>query len=188
MKKRALFSLLLTAFIGAGALWLGQKSEERPQERQQRSSSGADYYMTRFTATEMDESGHPLHRLQAEYLVHSVEDDTIELIQPRATLFRPDEADWQLQANHGVVEEKGDLLRLKGDVLARQPAYADQSITEFRTNTLLLRPNDHYAETGDPVVLTHGRNRIDAVGMRAYFEEERIELLSAVRGYYEPQH
>ncbi len=188
MKKRALFSLLLTTFIGAGALWLGQKSEERPQEQQQRSSSGADYYMTRFTATEMDESGHPKHRIQAEYMAHSAEDDTIKLTQPQAILFRPGEADWQLQANHGVVEEKGELLRLKGDVLAQQPAYANQPMTEFRTDTLLLKPNDHYAETGDPVVLTHGKSRIDAVGMRAFLEEERVELLSAVRGYYEPQH
>lgn len=186
MKRRALLTILLIAFIGAGALWLGDDSEDRLQESQQESHSGIDYYMTGFTVTEMDERGHPLHRLEASHLSHSVDDDTIHLEQPRATLYRPEESDWHLKANHGIVESEGELLRLEGDVVAHVPAQASQPMTNFRTDTLLVRPNDYYAETEAPVVITHNGSRVDAIGMRAYFEDERVELLSAVKGYYEP--
>jgi lipopolysaccharide export system protein LptC len=187
MNRRTLFGIVVISLMGAGAMWLGQESEKHLPGRQQQASSGADYYITQFSATEMDEKGRPLHRLQADYMAHFVHNDTIEVTHPHATLFRPDEADWQLHANHALVEERGGILRLSGDVLARQPGYDGHALTEFRTDNLKVWPDKHYAETDDPVVITRPGSRIDAIGMRAHFDQEQLELRSAVRGYYEPQ-
>ena len=45
----------------------------------------------------------------------------------------------------------------------------------------------HYAETAAPVTITDANSTVKAIGMHAFLAEERIELLSAVRGVYVPQ-
>ena len=166
---------------------LGQESEKHLPDQQQTTSAGADYYITQFSVTEMDENGNPQHRLESEYLAHFVHNDTVEMTNTRATLFRSGKAEWQLDARHAFAETRGEILQLSGGVSARKIADGEHTLTEFNTDSMKVWPKRHFAETDDPVVITGPGSRIDAVGMTADLKEEQVELRSAVRGYYEPQ-
>ena len=178
---------MLIVLFGVVGIWLAQESEKRLPAHKQAAPSGPDFYISRFSATEMNRNGRPWQRLEAESLVHYADSDTTELTRPYAILFSPGNADWHLSADKGLIEERGELIHLTGNVLVKHLQHKGEQAVELRTNKMRVWPEDSYAETDDPVAITSDGSRVNAIGMRAYFEEERVELLSAVRGYYDVQ-
>ncbi len=49
-----------------------------------------------------------------------------------------------------------------------------------------MEPNRQYAETSKAVKMRSPRGQHEAIGMRADLSKDHIELLSEVRGTYEP--
>jgi lipopolysaccharide export system protein LptC len=87
-----------------------------------------------------------------------------------------------LTAAEGESVEQGRLLRLTGGVrIYREGAEA----AEIVTDNVEIRPEQGYAETAAPVTLNSAQGRVQAVGMQAFLEEERIILRSQVRGTYD---
>ena len=77
-------------------------------------------------------------------------------------------------------------MRLRGEVtLARVGTEQDRPIT-LTTPALNVWPKKDYAETDQPVTVVSDGLRLDAVGMKAYIDDQRVEFLSQVRGRYEP--
>ena len=54
------------------------------------------------------------------------------------------------------------------------------------TRDVLVHRADRYAETAAPVRAVTPDGEFRAVGARAWLDQERLELLSEVRGSYEP--
>ncbi|UZJ44820.1 LPS export ABC transporter periplasmic protein LptC [Marinimicrobium sp. C6131] len=107
------------------------------------------------------------------------------LIQaPDVTVFGEDALPWQLTARLGRSDATGETLVFTGDVRAWQQNA--NGITDITTPELQVEPNRQFAQTDKAVTMRSPQGRHDAVGMRADLAEDHIELLSEVRGTYEP--
>lgn len=107
------------------------------------------------------------------------------LIQtPDITVFGEDLAPWQLTARLGRSDATGETLRFTGDVIAWQSDAEGR--TDITTPELYVEPNRQFAHTDKAVTMRSPQGRHDAIGMRADFAKDYVELLSEVRGTYEP--
>jgi lipopolysaccharide export system protein LptC len=90
---------------------------------------------------------------------------------------------WRTRADFGQFREDFDIVDLRENVSIAQGS-GDVIMT---TQQLILRNSTNTAETDKPLTITNGNSRTDAVGMRAWLDQEKIELLAKVRTVHEPQ-
>lgn len=92
---------------------------------------------------------------------------------------------WFVTAQEGRLDNNDTWFTLTQEVLARQIS-EKQGETTISTSDLRLNLQDQFAETGKAVTMRAAKSQITAVGMRADMKREHIELLSNVKGTYEP--
>ncbi|MCW8919223.1 MAG: LPS export ABC transporter periplasmic protein LptC [Gammaproteobacteria bacterium] len=176
----AAFALLLV-LLGN---WLAEQGVKRvdkalaPEPLVQR-----DYYLNDVTITELDEQGQPQHRLQARQLNHFSATEQTELQQPDLEIFEKNKVIWHVMADHGRLDQLHDEVLLQGKVRLTQSGV--QAPLRLTTPALRIQPKRGRAETDQPVTLTQGNSRVRAVGMQLEQPEQRLLLLSQVRGRYE---
>lgn len=119
-------------------------------------------------------------------------DDKAQIISPHIT-FTPEATaapgkqettnqEIVLQAKNGEYNIKLGTLVLSGNVRANLPQPNGDWVIE--TPTLLLEKDSHFISTDEEVTITQGDNILKAVGLHAWTDKRKIELLSAVRGRY----
>ena len=113
------------------------------------------------------------------------DDDYAELKQPKLTLHSNDKPPWRITADAGKAEQSGNLIKLWGNVHIWQKDELGQ-ISELTTPYLVVKPEQQYAETDKPVMIVGAGSTTNAVGMKAFLQQDKIQLLSQVRGIHEP--
>lgn len=106
------------------------------------------------------------------------------IVQPQISLYGETDDPWHLHADMGQSNADGDRIELWDNVHAWQDTHAGRS--ELTTPELVIFPARQFAETDKAVKMRSPQGVTDAVGMRADLERDAIELLSQVRGTYEP--
>ncbi len=94
--------------------------------------------------------------------------------------------EWRLLAERGWVAADNQLVRLDGEVVMTRTAESGKSPATIITRDVLVRPAEGQAETAAPARAVTPGGDMRAIGLRAFLDEERLELLSEVRGVYEP--
>jgi lipopolysaccharide export system protein LptC len=183
--RRWALPVLLT-LAAALTLWL-RDAAERPSE----SAASArlhlpDYSMEGFELTVMDLNGNPDYRLQATGMRHYQDDGSTEMDAPQLVTFRYGEPPWRATAERGWASARAELVRLMGQVTVHRPAGPSGGEVHIETSELTVRPSEDYAETEQQVAGTMGDHQVQAVGMRLFLAEGRVQLLSGVRGRYVP--
>lgn len=161
--------------------------DPRPPDSNDLSRRTADYFMEDFVLTLMDQAGQPLYRLAGTHMVHYLDNDTVEVTAPHAIFYHHVAPRWEVVAEQGLTNSRGDEIYLLGKVVIRQ--FGDNVKTskmKILTRDVRVEPEIKYAETNQPVTLLNSFGRTDAIGAQVYLKEERIELLSQVKGDYEP--
>ncbi|WP_111641164.1 LPS export ABC transporter periplasmic protein LptC [Marinimicrobium alkaliphilum] len=112
--------------------------------------------------------------------------DYILFHNPEMTFHSADgDAPWQVRADTGRSEEEGERVTLEGQVRGwKRPV--DGGLLELTTERLELRPEQQFAQTDKAVTIRTPQGVTRSIGMRAYLDQDRIELLANVRGDYEP--
>lgn len=178
-------ALLALAAIAIFSGWLLQTAERASTALPGKERHDADFYLKDFTLTTMDKAGALRNRLTSPYMVHYADDDTSEVDEPRMQIFNKDAPPWHIDAGRGIILSEGKTVFLRDGVIIRQIDEQQKRYTTLRTADLTVKPDDEYAETASPVNFTDSAgNVVDAVGMRANLRDERLELLSQVRGTY----
>jgi len=91
-----------------------------------------------------------------------------------------------VSANTAEGFDNNDKLTLKGNVIITQiDENGDPSL--LRTSILYLEPSRRYAQTDKPVIITDPEGTTKATGMKIFFNDKRIELLSKVNSQYAPR-
>lgn len=145
-----------------------------------------DYYFTGFRIERYQGDGLPRQILHGERLDHFADTDTADIMQPHVD-YRPAGAPrWRIRGDRGTLDRPGDLLVLDGAVrLHRPPATGVDEAT-------LLTPHLRYdmaaevARTEQSVRMLSPGTRVDAVGMTAWLESERVELHHDVHVRHDP--
>ncbi len=145
-----------------------------------------DYILTNATRTEMNDEGQAKYRIFVKRLRHYQESDRSEFDAPVLTIVR-DNAKWTVTSDAGQATQGGKEIQLWGNVVVLKHKTAGEPETQLDTEKLTFWPEQDLAETQSPVVIRQGKQQIHAVGMKVKLEERHIELLSNVRGHYEPE-
>lgn len=181
--------LLLLLFIGLaiGSAWLAWLQPE-PDSIPLADKAGTlpDYYLTDVTLTHYGPDGALEGVLKSKRMTHLPGQGTA-LQQPHLTRRNPTGAPWVVTADSGQVAPDGDTLDLAGNVVISRLATPDNRAMQLETPKLRYRQSEAYAETDEAVTVTSEKDRIDAVGLKAWLKSPgHLQFLSQVRARYEP--
>ena len=182
LKQFGLLVLLLLSVIGTG--WLLDKKDNSRQLASV-SATGPDSFVESIDLAVMDEKGHLKYHVWAEQMTHFPHDDSLKLRRPDIDIVHKDGAVWHINAERGETTSAGDRLWLLGKVDIRRPASTTDSAIHVITSDLLIKPEDELAETENAAMITGNRYVINAIGLKADFKTNVLELLSQVRGTIE---
>jgi len=124
---------------------------------------------------------------------------------PSITFNTSDDQTVTLNAKEGIFHPEEEKLFLKGEVIIQRipPTLSDtnkmppmssihtsnKNTEQFETWTLEseefeLNNQTHFISTDQAVTITKGNSSIQAIGLNAWIDEKKIELLSEVQGRY----
>ena len=176
-KPLVLFFLVICA-LASGYLLLSYTSEEDEESGVPR--LGIGYYMNDAELVGTDDNGEVLYRVSAKSAAQGVDDGIVRVIyEPRTAI------QWDLKATTGRSPANGTIIELAGEVVA---VTRDRDIkpTTITTDYLELDTETYIADTRRKVTIDYSSNRVFATGLRAYFKEDRLQLISNVNGKFVP--
>lgn len=143
-----------------------------------------EYIVENFSSEVFKADGSRDYLLRASQLHHYTDDNITRVEAPRLMLFRGEPPPWEVEADQGVLREAQAQVDLVGAVVMHRPALGDRQPVRVTTQDLTVYTERDYAETAAAVHVVRGRDTIDAIGMRAWLAEHRVELLEKVVGRY----
>ena len=178
-------ALLPPLMLLAAAYWLNQVVQPLASpDRKQRHD--ADFIVTKFSATTLNEQGTPRFKIAAQQMLHFPDDDSTQLDAPQLTLLSADRPSLYATASKGTISGKGDEVFLRDEVKIVRAATATQSELVFTTSYLHVIPDRDLANTDQPVTIMDARNTINAIGMQMDNKARTVKLLAQVRSEHAP--
>ncbi len=179
--------LLLVPLLGAAAvlaaLWLRERAAPPPGAAPTGAAAPVrDWYASGLEGWVHGADGALRHHLEAR-AAEGFTDGSLRMQDPRLELRTRGGGRWRLSAR--AARAHGGRVVLEGDVDARR--VAGRRPLRLRTERLVAEPGRDYVETDLPVLVSAPRMRTEAVGMRAWLDRDRIELLREVRSRYGPR-
>lgn len=184
MIRSVLPILMLIALALLSTVYLSRlEADLRPNTRTE--SRAPKLMGTSLRATTMTESGYPSERLLAASAVEGPGDGGTDLVRPRMVIFQEGEATTKARSDTGWLSSDHELLLLMNSVRIDNLPGEERTEGRMTTEYLEVYPRDRQAVTDRPVRLTSPGHVVDAVGLRADFERDIVELLSEVKGRHE---
>ena len=177
--------LVVLVVLAVGSGWVLHSLEPELLRRVDSPGHVPDFFVENFTTTTMDERGFPKQRLRAEYMAHFPDTDTNEFTRPYLIMYRDGADPWHVKSERGWLSASGEVMFLLGRVLIWRNGPDGKLRMEIETEDLRVLPDSDYGETDKQVVITTPHSRSKGVGMRAYLDESRLELLSQVQTVYD---
>ena len=151
-------------------------------------------FMTGIETREFTTRGQLQHLLRTPRITHyqvnpdAPSDKDYTLIDhPQVDFYNDGEpSPWVLSANLGHSNANNTLLRLTDNVVIQQET-PERGLVQISTSELLVYPQQQFAETDKAVKMRSPKGQMDALGMAAYMQEDRVHLKSQVRAVYEPR-
>jgi len=186
--RRLLPALTVALLIGL-AWWLfGGASPERTASRETaKARTLPDYFMDDFVLRAANKNGSWRYDITGKRMVHLPRQGVWKFQSPEIVLFTKRGAPWYGTAPRGKAWNDGNDALLMGKVHFWRPASPANERATIDSSNVALRPNEDYAQTQALTIFHQGSARMQGVGARAYLDQQRIELLSQVRGTYVPQ-
>jgi len=146
-------------------------------------------YMKMVELTTYDTTGSLKNALYADYWAYSPQTEHSVLNRPKLVVYKP-ESVWEIVANQAKVSQPNigaieNIALTKNVVLQSTPLTADNDdIVTVETEALDYQPEKQYAETTQFVKMTKPALTITGTGLRAFLENNWVELLHDVKTYY----
>jgi lipopolysaccharide export system protein LptC len=176
--------LLLVAAV-ASVLLVIRNTDEQAQQPS-RARLGIGYYMTDAELVVTGADGRTHYRVRTRSAVQDKDSGTITLDRVFVEYDPLSEVPWDLRADAGHIPPDRNIIELRGDVVAETKDDDDTPIT-IRTDILELDTETYIAQTDSEVAIRYAANQVFATGIRAYFKEDRLQLLADVNGKFHPE-
>jgi len=180
----SLTGLALLASLSYGLLrWVESELREPAPAESQKPA----LIIERFRAVRLNVAGQRKSVIAAPRLAQLPNHLGTRIEQPALDWYQPDgqTREWRLQAEHGWISADQQSVRLEGEVTMVRTADSGKQPMTITTRDVLVRPGERYAETAAPARAVTPDGEFRAVGVHAWLDQERLELLSEVRGVYE---
>ena len=188
MTARGILSLTGLAVLAGLSYGLLRWVESSLREPAPAESQAPVLIVERFRAVRLNIAGVREYVLEAPRLWQLPGQGGTELEQPVLDWYQPDgqTREWRLRAEQGWIAADYQTLLLNGVVVMDRAADSGKSPVTITTRDVSVHRADRYVETAAPVQAVTPEGEFHAVGARAWLDQERLELLSEVRGVYEP--
>lgn len=185
-KLHYLTALLLIILLAIFSSWVFESIEKSPILKKEKLRHDPDYFLKNFTSTTMNNTGKPAYQIKAEYLEHYPDDDSMKLQKPFFSFYENNIKTWTAQANEAVILQKSQQIHLKGNVILNQILSSNKNNLPIKllAEQLTIEPKQNLAHTKSKIKLHKGSSYIQALGMRADMNKNRIEFLSRTRSHY----
>ena len=181
-KQINLYVLLLLLLAGSGWYLFQQESG---LQRETASATGPDAFVTDMDLKVMDEQGQLEYRVRARHMTHYPNDKRFKLEKPDINILQSSGDSWHILSERGETTEAADIIWLLGAVDIRRLQTADSAALHIVTTDLLVKPEEKLAETENDTTIISDLYRVNAVGMKADFSNNTLELRSRVKGRYD---
>lgn len=146
-----------------------------------------DYFLQHFKITVYQPNGTTAYYLNAEYMNHYPDDDTIALQKLRVDYFDKQRQQWITTADKGTAYENIEVMQLNGNVTIRRQTERPEKAITVTTDSLRIDFPKKRASTEARVKIVGENSTIDAKGMNLDMAAGHLSLLSEARGHYVPQ-
>jgi len=179
-------ALLLIILLAIVSGWIFESIENKPLLTKEKLRHDPDYFLKNFTATTMDNKGKPAYIVKAEHLEHYPDDNSMKLEQPLFTFYENNNKNWTAKADQAFILQNNKTIHLVGNVVLNQILSADKNTAPIilTSEQLTIEPELNLAHTKSNIKLTRGSDTIQAIGMRADMNKNKIEFLSKTRSHY----
>ena len=179
--------LLVLIVVAALSAWLLNRLTESESKQGISAVEQPDYYLENFKTTAMREDGTPRNTLHAIYMAHYPDNDTSELLKPEMQLYRHENRPYFVSAEKGWLTSDNEVILLRGAVKMVEYDESGNPTLQVDTDNARVLPNENYAETDDFAKIVSHRVTITGKGMRAYFNDGRLKVLSNVHTTIKPR-
>ena len=188
MTARGILSLAGLAALAGLSYGLLRWVESSLREPAPADSQAPVLTVEQFRAVRLNLAGVREYVLEAPRLRQLPGQGGIQIDQPVLDWYQPDgqTREWRLWADQGWIAADYQILRLDGAVVMERAAASGKPPVTVTTRDVSVYRTDRFAETAAPVRAVTPNGEFRAVGARAWLDQERLELLSEVRGFYVP--
>ena len=185
---RGIFSIVGLAALAGSSYALLRWVESSLRQAEPAESQAPVLTIEQFRAVRLNLAGLRDYVIEAPLLQQWPAQRGTQIQQPVMDWYQPDGAtrEWRLQSEQGWIAADHQQVRLEGAVVMIRTAASGKPPITLTTRDVLVRPAQRQAETAAPARMITPGGEVTAVGMRAWFDQQRLELLSEVRGSYEP--
>lgn len=144
------------------------------------------YYLKGARLLGTDEEGRVAYRIVAERLEELPDRELLELSGVEVDYRPADGQPWRISATRASAPKDGSELDLEGSVeLRSEPGDGSEPVV-IATDALRFVMDTSSAESDQPVRISVGDWRLDAVGLRTHLKGDTLQLESEVHGKFSP--
>lgn len=161
----ALFPIAVVALLAGATIWLDRATQVEDDSRSGKRRHDPDYIVDKFSVRRFDETGKLQHFLVGEKMLHYPDDDTTQVIAPQLTYYR--NPPMHVFSKTAWLDRDGKHVKLDGDVRVVREGLNGTPSTEILTSVLYTIPDEDFAHTDAPVVITQGLSVMRGTGMES---------------------
>lgn len=171
--------------LGVASFWMLHKLEMDERNTPKAREHDPDYTIDNMLRRSYGDAGELRSVLRSPRVLHYADDDSTELASPRLEIYNGTVEPWHVVAERGWVSSGNEVVLLHGDVEIWRQDESGQRVYQVLTSELRVLPKEQYAETDNATTIIAPATVTHAIGMRANFAHDRLQLLKHVRGRHE---
>ncbi|MDE1166888.1 MAG: LPS export ABC transporter periplasmic protein LptC [Pseudomonas sp.] len=176
--------LVVAAIFAAVGYWNISPETFLDQPKTAVDETAIDYYATNAHSKQFMPDGKLQYDMTSDKVEHLQASQVTLLTNPDVNLYRGAAFPWHVTSKRGEVNPDGTQVELIDSVrVARVDEKNRQTI--ITTTRMTVFPQKQYAQTDQAVRIDGAGGVTTGVGMKAYLQDSRMNLLSNVRGLYE---
>lgn len=113
-----------------------------------------------------DETGMPVSRIEGEYMEHFPDDDSYDIIQPRALSIKPGQPTLVGTSQMATVLDEGNRIIMKNDALVMRLGTEQTDPLNVSSEEITLLMDEDVAYTDLPALAIRERSTLKGIGMR----------------------
>ena len=182
MKERfaIIVSLVILTSLVMGTWWAADYSQRAVEiDPPVRLTHERDHWATQIVLVRTDENGLVIHRLEGDLMEHFPDDQSYDVVRPRAFGLKADNPLTIAPARSATVFEEGDRIVMKGDAVVLRLGDAKRQPLNFRTDEVTMLIKKDLAYTDLPAIATSGRSRMSGTGMRYNNATQQLDVFKS---------
>lgn len=169
MKER--FALIISVgilFILVASTWWAADYAQRAVDIDppSRLTHEPDNWAKTLVLLRTNQQGQVFQRLEGDLMEHFPDDDSYEILKPRAFVLRPQNPLIIATSRTATIYENGDRIVMHGDAVVLRMGDEERQPLNFRSDELTMLVKQDITYTDLPATAVSGRSRMSGVGMR----------------------